>query len=207
MKGDSLDLTRGQLLALALVVEGGLGALAVVLGLFFGLPVGEWFKIGWLEVGMGVVGTMALFGLLILAWRFPVGPWGRLMRYAENILQPLFRSCRGMDLLVVAILAGVGEELFFRGFVQGWLARWWGDWPALVTAGVLFGLAHCATREYVVLATSMGLLFGWSVLATGNLAAAIIAHAGYDYLALRLLVRGRLGKAEELRSGKLLSRP
>ena len=57
MKGDSLDLTRGQLLALALVVEGGLGALAVVLGLFFGLPVGEWFKIGWLEVGMGVVGV------------------------------------------------------------------------------------------------------------------------------------------------------
>ncbi len=205
--GASPDFTRRQLLTLTLFVEGGLGALAVVLGLVFGLPVPEWVQLGELEVGLGILATLSLFGLLLLLWHFPVGPLKGLMRYVEGTLQPMFRPCRGKDLLVVAILAGVGEELFFRGLVQGGLARLWGDWAGLVAASVLFGLAHCATREYVLLATLMGLFLGWLVLVTGNLAAAIIAHGGYDYLALLFLVRAGREEAGNQRLGKPLWRP
>ena len=44
------------------LVEGGLGALAVVLGLVFGLPVPEWVQLGELEVGLGILATLSLFG-------------------------------------------------------------------------------------------------------------------------------------------------
>ena len=190
MEKQTPEFTRRQLVALVLLVEGGMGGLAVVLGPLLGLPAGDWIRIEWLEVGLGLGGAAGLVGFLLFLWHFPVGPWGRLRRYAQNTLRPMFQSCRARDLLVVAILAGVGEELFFRGLVQGALARWWGDGAGLCVASILFGLAHCLTREYAILATLMGLLLGWLVLVTGNLAAAIIVHAVYDYAALLLLVRG-----------------
>ncbi len=83
----------------------------------------------------------------------------------------------------------MGEEFLFRGLIQGGLTRWWGEWPALGVASVVFGLAHCMTLGYAVFATVLGFLLGWMVLVTGDLTAAIGAHAGYDFAALLLLTK------------------
>ena len=54
----------------------------------------------------------------------------------------------------------------------------------------MFGLAHCISREYVVFATVFGLLLGWMAIATGDLLAPMVAHGGYDFVALLLLTKG-----------------
>ena len=58
------------------------------------------------------------------------------------------------------------------------------------------------TREYAVFAMVLGFFLGWLVLVTGDLTAAIIAHAGYDFAALLLLTRrGRVEGASDRGTG------
>jgi len=59
----------------------------------------------------------------------------------------------------------------------------------LAISSLLFGLCHWISTAYVVMATAMGLLLGGLFLATGNLAAPMVAHALYDFLALLYLTR------------------
>ncbi len=126
----------------------------------------------------------------------------------DQALVPSLRRCRIWQLLVLAFLAGVGEELLFRWAVQGWL-EFFGKWAiadifrlqnaspdfsnwlaygfaASVTA-ILFGLCHAVTRAYWFLASGMGLIFSLVVVAGGGLVAAIVAHGLYDFLAFMWL--------------------
>jgi membrane protease YdiL (CAAX protease family) len=72
-----------------------------------------------------------------------------------------------------------------------------GDWVAIVSVAVLFGLLHAVNAAYAVLAALMGLYLGWLWTATGNLAVPIVAHAVYDFLALEYILRGRRGENQE----------
>jgi membrane protease YdiL (CAAX protease family) len=87
--------------------------------------------------------------------------------------------------------AGVGEEMLFRGVLQGVLARWLGTWEGLAVASLLFGLLHPISTTYVVVAGLLGAYLGAVWILSGNLLVVVIAHAVYDYLALRALFRDR----------------
>ena len=77
-------------------------------------------------------------------------------------------ECTVADLALISLLAGLGEELLFRGLIQDGLVGWLGPWPALVLTSVLFGLMHPITPGYAVLATLAGAYLGWVYLATGE---------------------------------------
>ena len=64
-------------------------------------------------------------------------------------------------------------------------------WVGLIAGGVLFGLAHCITPTYALLAGLIGLYLGWLWIATGNLLVPITTHAVYVFLALVYLIRIR----------------
>ena len=66
---------------------------------------------------------------------------------------------------------------------------------SLIMSSIVFGLFHPITRLYIVLATLMGLYFGWLVLWTGNLLIPITAHAAYD--AAQLLLTRREVRSRE----------
>jgi len=87
-------------------------------------------------------------------------------------------------LAALAIMAGIGEELLFRGVLQGGLENPLGTWWALLIASLLFGLAHALTPAYFVLATLMGVYLGLIYVWTSNLLIVIVIHALYDWLAL-----------------------
>lgn len=79
--------------------------------------------------------------------------------------------------LVVAALAAIGEEVYFRGFL---LPR-----TSNLSQAVLFGIVHVAylTPLQVVLPFLLGLGFGWLTRAT-NLWGAIVAHFGFNAVML-----------------------
>ncbi len=120
------------------------------------------------------------------------------MRLVDEMVSPMFGECRVGDLLLISVLAGIGEELLFRGLIHevlaGWLLPWWGEEAAaaasLVVVSGLFGAAHWLSKEYALFAMVMGLLLGWMALATGNLLASMVAHGVYDFGALLMLTRG-----------------
>lgn len=87
-----------------------------------------------------------------------------------------------MFLAVNLLLTCVAEEAFFRGLIQGRLARLltargWPAWPAVGVAAVLFGAAHLGGGVlYAMVATLAGVGYGMACLHTGRVGVAIAVH-------------------------------
>lgn len=137
----------------------------------------------------GVAATAPL--LLLLAWclRTRFTPIVRLVRTVEDRAAPLFAGETAVTIAAVAALAGLGEEALFRGVLQTALLARLPAWAGLALTAGVFGLAHALTLTYAVLAALVGGYLGWLHLASGNLLVPVLAHALYDFVALRLLLR------------------
>ena len=95
---------------------------------------------------------------------------------------------------MIAALAGLGEELLFRGVAQRGIEQVSGSGNiGLVAASLLFGLAHPISKTYTFMATLVGLYLGGLLLASDNLLAPIVTHAAYDFAALVYLVKRSSG--------------
>lgn len=185
-------------LGVAIVFESALGLVALALYSLLGGTLGPWpggapLAVHARAVAAGIAATLPLLALLYLLERYPIGPFRELHELGDRLLVPLFAEATLAQMALVALAAGGGEELLFRGWLQSSLAAWWpGPWGtagALATASVLFGVCHWLTRTYAVLAALVGVYLGALLLATDHLLAPMTAHALYDFLALVYLVR------------------
>ncbi len=182
---------RQTVVLLAIVVEGGLLAAASLLGWMIDQPPLRFFQWTLQAVLWGVVATLPLVALFFLFLRWPLGPLKRIQRFSEEVIRPLLAPCSLIDLLGISLLAGLGEELMFRGVLQEAFAHWFGRWTGVLLASVVFGLAHCITFTYALLATLMGAYLGcvW-LYAEHNLLVVVLTHALYDFVVLLWLLRG-----------------
>ena len=181
---------RSRFLLMAVAFEGSLIAIAWLLGWLFGQPLVEQIRPEWSALGWGLAATAPLAAGLWLATRLPLGPLESLYTVVQRLIVPLFGGCTILDFALISLVAGVGEEMLFRGVIQQGLAQWSGSWwVGLMVASLLFGLVHMVTPTYAVLATLVGLYLGGLWIATDNLLAPIVTHAAYDLFALVYLVR------------------
>lgn len=87
--------------------------------------------------------------------------------------------------LVVALAAGLFEEIGYRGFLIPYLRHWLSDWGAIGVSSALFGLAHLYQGKLGVVATAgLGVLFGYMFVATGSLMLPVLLHAAVDVSAM-----------------------
>ena len=92
--------------------------------------------------------------------------------YLEMILKPLVLP----DLIWLGLLPGLSEELLFRGVMLPALGL---DHLAVIVSSLCFGILHLSGSQqwpYVVWATIVGLMLGYSAILTGNLLVPIVAH-------------------------------
>jgi membrane protease YdiL (CAAX protease family) len=86
---------------------------------------------------------------------------------------------------LVAVVAPMAEEFFFRGFFYGALRNWRGPWPAAVLTGLVFGAIHVGSAEAAFL-LPLG-FFGFSLCLlrerTGSLYPGIALHCMNNSLA------------------------
>lgn len=173
---------RGEFLNLAGLVEGG----TIFLALCFGWLVGVWpletVIWRWDAVLVALLGTLPILALFHVV----SGP----RTVAIEMLGEALSRCRWYDLVFLAALAGVGEELLFRGVLQPWLALW-SPLFAFLATNIAFGLMHAVTPMYAVVAAGVGMYLSWLTYGIGepNLLRAIIAHGAYDLIAFGLIVR------------------
>ena len=183
-------------LVFACLFEGLLIPLALGLGWLLGLS--PWADIGLSAeaVLISVAATVPLIAALglVAAWR---PEWfQQLDALVRQLVETLFRG-RGLGpVVIVSALAGLGEELLFRGVLQAALVAWIGAWPGVLLGAIVFGLVHYLSRAYFVMATCMGLYLGLLYQFSGNLLLPILVHAFYDGAAIvYLLRRGDRGSA------------
>jgi len=182
---------RLSLLFLAVSVEGGMVVLSLFLAWIFGIPILDFILWGTEPFLWGLVGTVPLLLMFVWLLHWPFGPIRPIKSFLETEVLPLFRASPLVDLAIVSLLAGLGEELLFRGIIQEGLGLWVGDIGGLIITSILFGVAHMVTPGYAIIAGVVGLYLGWLWMATGNILIPIIAHAVYDFIALVLLLRTR----------------
>ena len=87
---------------------------------------------------------------------------------------------------LMALGAGLTEELIMRGFVLGLIERWAGSAAALVVTALLFGALHLGNPgaglwPVAALVLGSGLALGAAYLATGRLWLSIGLHFGWNF--------------------------
>jgi membrane protease YdiL (CAAX protease family) len=177
-----------RLLWIVAAGEGLMGVVALVWARLAGiaLAAGDWRRD--LAIGIAVAGAIGAVNLRLLQTAAHRWPGTALKQICRVIVQPLFERTRLWHILVISLLAGLGEELLFRGVLQTLVANASGS-PAvgLAAASVLFGAVHVGSRDFLgygTWAACIGAVIGWLMMATGGLTAPVVAHALYDALAL-----------------------
>ncbi|QDV61507.1 CPBP family intramembrane glutamic endopeptidase [Crateriforma conspicua] len=203
---DEAPQTADDVFRTAVIFESALGLLALFLGWLLGpdpralvpkidLSVFQWDV--WSPVVLGIGYGMAaaipmLLGIAVLR-RLPLESVRELERLSDDGMLRLLLQLGPLELILISLCAGVGEELLFRG----WLMQWLSENPSgvsgpleigigLIGSSIAFGLVHPITRLYVVVATVIGLYLGVLLLLSGNLLIPIAAHATYDAVQLMM---------------------
>ena len=85
--------------------------------------------------------------------------------------------------LMTVVLAPIAEEVFYRGLILRSLSRALPVWAAVVVTAVVFGVMHFEWVQLVGLSL-FGMLAGALAARTGRLGPAILAHMGFNAIAL-----------------------
>jgi membrane protease YdiL (CAAX protease family) len=186
-----------RIFVIGLLFELSLVPLALLLGWWWNQPPLQVLDLQWRAVAEGTLAAVPLLALFAAGHRWPVGPLRRILQFLNGTVYPLLQQCSLAELALFGLAAGLGEEMLFRGVLQPALGTVLGPLlgegyePAagLIAAGVLFGLAHCVTPTYAVLAALIGFILGGLLLATGNLLVPITTHTVYDLVAIVYLLR------------------
>lgn len=176
---------RASFLNLAGGFEGGLVLVALGLAWLAGLDLWEFTSWSLTAVTQSLAGLAPLIALFAVTYRWPAGPFRRIKEFLVDVLGPPLSACRWYDLVLIAALAGLGEELLFRGVLQMGLDRWAGRGVGLVIASVVFGLMHAVTPTYALCAGLIGCYLGAMLymIEPPNLLVPILVHGLYDLLA------------------------
>ena len=170
-----------------LFVMGGtaaLGGAAVGLSFLFDTPPGPQIEFDINDLLIGVIATLPL---AIFLWWFSntaLEHFAAFRRSQIKFFSEIGFTFTPLRIALMAIGAGVCEELLFRGVVQTWMAGFLPLAIAIILSNVLFGMLHMRTALYAFIAGLVGVYLGIVYAATGNLLASMAAHAFYDAIAL-----------------------
>ena len=177
-----------RLLLAALVFQGMFIPVALGLALLFGLTPWQDFHFSTEAMLLAVLATVPLAVALWASGQSRAEWFRDIDELVRPVLTTLFRDRIPGSVALVSVLAGLGEELLFRGVLQAGLTGLLGPWLGVVLASVAFGLLHFLSWTYFLLATAMGLYLGALYELTGNLLVVCLVHALYDWVAIRYLL-------------------
>ena len=164
-----------------LLMTGGVGGLAVcALRVRGSFPRREGAR--WIDLLTGAVAAAALYAAFALGWAvigplIPAAPDQIGKVYALRAQAPAWAIA-----LLVTVVIAPGEELFWRGLVQWGLVRRWGPGPGWAAATALYGGAHIAAANPLLVAAALaaGGFWGQLYLRMGRITPVVISHVLWD---------------------------
>jgi membrane protease YdiL (CAAX protease family) len=183
--------SKTQFLRLATWFEGGLILIAYAVGWLVSVdPLAHWAADP-MALVWGIAGTLPLYVLFAVTYSVPIAGMRDIKRFLVEKLGPFLGGCRWPELLYLGFLAGISEEILFRGLLQPWFERDWGWLGGLVFSNMIFALVHWVTPLYALLAGLTGAYLGLALDFGGerNLSIPVLIHAIYDFLAFLAVAR------------------
>ena len=183
------DLTPQQFLLSAAIFEGILLAVAFGGGWLAGINPTMHLRWSTSDLLLGVAATLPMLAVLAACMLSTAQSILQMRQLLYELLGSVLTRCRLHDLFLLSLLAGLCEEIFFRGFLYSWLATL-NPFLAVLISSLLFGLAHAVTPGYTVFAAFLGLYLTGLLAAdsTPNLLIPIVAHTLYDLVAFLVLL-------------------
>ena len=172
---------------------GGILVYAFWLALVLGIASGRWDLLAlrrprsWGRASVWMLGIV----VAIIAWEaavaaLPIENPGDEQGLAPTHWEPAHAGAFAANLFLFAVVAPVVEEITFRGLGQS-LLRFLGRWPAIVLAGVAFGVAHGLVEALLVL-VPFGIALGWLRDRTRSVAPGMVVHGLFNGIALAAAV-------------------
>lgn len=175
----------------ACLFEGSLILIAMLIGWLTGVDPFIDIHFSETDIFIGLIATLPLFLIFMALYHLPFDALGQIKNTLLQTLGPLMHRSHWSDLLILAAIAGIAEEILFRGTLQPWMEANWGATAGLIGSNIVFALVHAVTPVYALLAGAIGIYLGL-LLDYGdqrNLMTPIVVHGFYDFLAFLVIMR------------------
>ena len=157
----------------------------------FAVPIGlQLFSVLWSGVQHGLLAGSGVAPELLTGPAYDTGAaLQEMLRIAASVWKTTVGKVQFFYLGIIFLWAGIGEEIFFRGYLYRVLRGRWGVAAAAAVSSILFGIRHAtqlglllpdypwgAAFAWSLFATVAGLAFCWMFEKTGSLTAPVLAH-------------------------------
>lgn len=110
----------------------------------------------------------------------------------ENSIKKLYRwfaPSLFWQYLALILVAAPGEELFWRGFVQKRLLRYFGPLGSITLAALLYSLVHIYSGTFILMLAAFlsGLMWGALYLWKKSMPLVIVSHIVFDIMIFIIL--------------------
>ncbi len=182
---------KADFFKMACLFESSLIVVALILGLIADInPLADlWFSE--YSLALGIAGTLPLFMVFGALYQMYFPAMEKIKQLMLDTMGGSMHKLHWGDLFVLAVIAGISEELLFRGVLQPWIEQAWGWTAGLLISNILFGLVHAVTPLYALLAGLVGIYLGLSLDYGGvrNLMVPMVIHGFYDFIAFLVIIR------------------
>lgn len=150
---------------------------------------GDFASRPWVKVLYGLLAALILFcvfylGNIAIRFLFDMAGEGIQNVYAFK------QEASGLRIgLLMALVIGPGEELFWRGYLQRYLSERKGKMSGFLLAASLYTMVHIATGNAVLVLAALvcGLFWGWLYMKYNSMIINMVSHTLWDIAVFILL--------------------
>jgi len=140
------------------------------------------------SLSMGALLGCALFIILFCVLNV-LTPYLSSLQTISTQLHALFANFTWPMIVVISVLAGVGEEMLFRGLLQNALIYVTNSFWGILFSAIIFGVLHYLNHMYAFIASIMGGVIAYIYFVTQDLVLVMTLHAVYDFFAFSVIVK------------------
>jgi len=143
----------------------------------------------WKKTGIGLLSAFLLY-LLFFAGNYLSRMW---FNFAGSGIEGVYNfkgDAAGIRIAILMLLViGPGEELFWRGYLQRKISSKTGKWTGLLLALALYTGVHILTGNIMLILAAFicGLFWGWLYLKYNSMVINVISHTVWDIVVFLIL--------------------
>lgn len=182
-------LPQSFLFGRAVIFEGSLLLVAFVLAWILGVPLLADLRWDLKAALLGISSALPLLALFAWMLQSDAPAFVEIREFLDTFVSQLFGQWTVAQMAILSLVAGIGEEILFRGVLQPGISNFSSPLIGLLVASFVFAVCHALTKAYFVTTFFIGIYLSLVWQASDNLLAPIVTHAVYDFGALFYFLR------------------